>query len=257
MARAERRDGPLAVLARMWTLLRDHWAALLPAAIVIFVPLGLLDSLDSDLQEKLGDADDIASGLEVFAVALLNTASALLGQILFAGLISALATHGTGPGLSGLLALGRELPILRLVLADFAFVLVITAGLVALIVPGLVFLVWFALIGPVIEVEGAGIRRAFARSRELARRRFWLVAGFVLPITVLEESIGQLIASASVWSLGDDFAGHWAASSVNALVSSTLLALAVTVLYLELTAGEASPRTPPAGPLPRRREPRA
>lgn len=246
MTGADGRFGARTVLARMASLLRDHWAALLPAALVIFIPVGLLDTLDADLQDAVGETNDLASGLEVLAVTMLNAASALLGQILFAGLISALATHGTGPGIGGLVDLGRELPIGRLILADIAFVLVITAGLFALIVPGFVFLVWFALIGPVVEVEHIGIRRAFGRSRELVRRRFRLVAAFVLPITILEGSIGGLIARATSWSFGDDFLGHWVTSSANALLTSTLLALAATVLYLELTADEASPRTPPA-----------
>lgn len=238
----------------MARILRDHWGALLPAAVVIFVPVGLLETLDADLQDTLADSGDTLGAVELVTVTLLHTASALLGQILFAGLISAVATHGTGPGVRGLIDLGRELPVGRLILADLAFVLVIAAGLVALIVPGFVFLVLFSLIGPVIEVEGSGVRRSFGRSRELVRGRFWLVAAFVLPITLFEGSLGQLIESASVWSLGDNFLGEWAAGSLNNLASSTLLALAVTVLYLELSGAGASPRTPPAEPRPARRE---
>jgi hypothetical protein len=238
----------------MARVLRDHWAALLPAAIVIFVPVGLLETLDAELQDTLADSGGALSALELISVTLLHTASALLGQILFAGLISALATHGRDPGLRGLVGLGRELPIGRLILADLAFVLVVAGGLFALIVPGFVFLIWFALIGPVIEVEQARIRTAFRRSRELVRRRFWLVAGFVLPISLFEQLISELVQSASIWSLGDDFLGEWAAGSLNNLASSTLLALAVTVLYLELSAAGASPRTPPAESRPARRE---
>jgi hypothetical protein len=238
----------------MARVLREHWAALLPAALVIFVPVGLLETLDADLQDSLASSDDTLSALELLSVALLHTASALLGQILFAGLISALATHGKDPGLGGLAGLGRELPIGRLILADLAFVAAVTAGLIALVVPGFLFLVWFSLIGPVIEVERAGVRRAFGRSRELVRSRLWLVAGFVLPITLFEQLISELVQSASVWSLGDNFLGEWAAGSLNNLASSTLLALAVTVLYLELSAAGSSPRTPPAESRPARRE---
>jgi hypothetical protein len=254
MAAPHPRPSARGVLGEMARVLRDHWAALLPAAIVIFVPVGLLETLDADLQDKLGDTGDALSAVELISVTLLHTASALLGQILFAGLISALATHGRDPGLRGLAGLARELPIGRLILADLAFVLVVTGGLIALIVPGLVFLVWFALIGPVIEVERAGVRRAFGRSRELVRRRFWLVAGFVLPITLFEQAISELIQSASTWSLGDNFLSGWAAGSLNNLASSTLLALAVTVLYLELSAAGTSPRTPPEESRPARRE---
>lgn len=230
----------------MAAILRSHWATLLAAGLVIFVPVGLLETVDADLQATAGDATGALDALEVIAVALLHTAGALFGEIVFAGLISALATEGTTP--VGLRALVAELPIGRLILADFAFVGAVTAGFAALIVPGIVFLVWFSLVGPALEVEHLGVRGAFRRSRQLARTRPWLIAGFVLPISFAEGAVTNLIQDASLWSLGDTFWGHWIAGAAAALVASTLLALAVTVLYLELSAAERpSPRTPPRG----------
>ena len=66
------------MLGEMARVLRDHWAALLPAAIVIFVPVGLLETLDAELQDTLADSGGALSALELISVTLLHTASALL-----------------------------------------------------------------------------------------------------------------------------------------------------------------------------------
>jgi hypothetical protein len=244
---AERRPRPFVeVLAWMLAILREHWRLLLLAGLVIFVPVALLETVDASAQDSLAEADDFLSVAEAIGLAVVDVSAALLGQIVFAGFISALATTGEQPG-GGLRGVLRELPVGRLIVADFAFVLVIVAGLVALVVPGLIFLVWFSLIGPVLEVERIGVVAAFRRSRELVRGRFWLVAAFVLPITVAEGAIEHLIQSASLWSLGDTFAGNWASGTVTTLVTSALVALAVSVLYLELSGAGSSPRTRPRG----------
>lgn len=230
-----------AVLARMWAIFRSNWILLLLAGLVIFVPLGLLETLDGSVQEAVGEADEIGllEVLEVVGFGTLHAVGAVLGEVVFAGVVTAvMIVHHTGervtvrellPGL----ALGR------LALADLAFVAIVVAGLIALIVPGLVFLVWFALLGPVIEVEHLGIRDAFRRSRELVRERFWLVAAFVLPITILDETLANLAHAVSLSTFGETFTGEWAGGSLTALLTSLPLALAAAVLYFELNRGGA------------------
>lgn len=53
--------------------------------------------------------------------------------------------------------------------------LLITLGIVIFIVPGLLFLVWFALAGQVAVLEGRTFLSALRRSRELVRGRGWRV----------------------------------------------------------------------------------
>jgi hypothetical protein len=234
-------------------ILRRHWGALLAAGLAIFVPIGLLETIDADLQAKASDAEGALAGIEVAGIALLHTAGALLGGIIFAGLISALAEAERRNDAPGLLELSRELPFGRLVLADLSFVLAVTVGLLLFVVPGFLFMIWFSLAGPALEVEHLGVRGAFRRSRELVRSRFWLVTGFVIPLPLAEGALGEAIHEASIWSIGANFAAEWVSGTIATLVTSTLLGLAVTVLYLELTGAEASPRTPPAESRPPRR----
>jgi hypothetical protein len=238
----------------MLAVVRRHWLALLAGGAAIFIPVGLLETIDADLQSTAGDAESLLDVIEVVGVALLHIAGALLGQIVFAGLISALAIAERSEDAPSLGELARELPIWRLILADIAYVLTITAGLVLLVVPGILFLIWFALVGPALEVERIGVRAAFRRSRELVRGHFWLVAAFVIPITLAEGALDELIHDAWTWSLGEGFPGQWAAGAAATMVTSTVVAVAVSVLYLELSGAGASPRTRPAESRPPRRE---
>ncbi len=103
-----------------------------------------------------------------------------------------------------------------------------------LIVPGLIFLTWFALVGPAIEVEHHGVASAFRRSRELVRPHFWKVASLVVPTLLAEGHIAGAAESGSVSALGESFAGEWAGSVVGNLVAAPIFALAVVVLFYEL-----------------------
>jgi hypothetical protein len=248
------RPGFIDVLGRMFGLVLRHWPALLAGGAVIFIPVGLLETIDTDLQDAASDAGGLLDGIVVLAVALLHVAGALLGQIVFAGLISALAVAERSADAPGLGQLVRHLPVGKLILADLLYVLAVAFGLALLIVPGILCLIWFALVGPALEVERLGVINAFRRSRALTRGHFWLVTTFVLPITLAEGALDQLIHDAWTWSLGEGFTGQWAAGAAASMVTSTIVAIAVSVLYLELSGAAASPRTPPAESRPRRRE---
>jgi hypothetical protein len=112
------------------------------------------------------------------------------------------------------------------------------AGFLALIIPGFIFITWFALIAPAIEIEGLGARAAFRRSRALVRPHFWRVAAIVIPLTFLQaalESGGEQLGHSL---LGEGYPGNWLASVVSNLLGSPLYALTVLALYFEITARE-------------------
>lgn len=242
------------VLAGMWRVFAAHWPLLLLAGLLLFVPIGLLETVDLSVREAVDErgGDGLADSLEVLAVGALHAVGSVLGEVVFAGVVTAafMVEHGHRASLRGL---AGELSVGRLVLADLVFVLVVVAGLLALVVPGLVFLVWFALLGPVIEVERVGLLRAFRRSREVVRGRPWLVAAIVIPLSLLEETLASLAHLAAVEALGENFASEWAAGTLTELLTSLPLALAAVVLYFELSgARRSSPGTrPPASPRSR------
>jgi len=199
---------------------------------VIFIPLGGIELLADDLQEPLTHPEAgfalVAAGV---AAALGSAAAALLGEVVYAGIVAAMVTGERAPSVGALL---RHLPLLRLIAVDLVWVLVVAAGLIAVVVPGFVFMTWFALVAPAVEIEGHGVRASFRRSHELVRRRFWLVFWLIIPVLVGGELLAELGQSLSFWGLGEGWLADWTASVIANLIASPPYALVAVILFLGL-----------------------
>ncbi|HEX5955234.1 MAG TPA: hypothetical protein VFY37_04800, partial [Solirubrobacterales bacterium] len=78
------------MLAQIWGLLRVRWPILVAAGVVIFIPVGLLEALDTSLQEWVTEAElDAIALIEVVSAAFVLGAGALLGDVLYAGIVAA------------------------------------------------------------------------------------------------------------------------------------------------------------------------
>lgn len=214
---------------------------LLLAAAVIFVPVGLLEALDHELEEPLSDPESLglAELIEIVAAAFVFGAGSLLGDVLYAGIVAAAVIAERTKHEGSLRELLEDLPVLRLIAVDLLLGLVVVIGFLLLIVPGLILLTWFALVAPVVKVEHSRIGGAFRRSRELVRGHFWLVFAFVIPIVIVAEVVTGLAQSGAVELLGESFVGDWAGAALADLVTAPLYALAVVVLYFELRGDRA------------------
>jgi len=220
----------------MWAIGRARWPVLMLAAVVIFVPVGLLEAIDHELEEALTDPDGLELGdlIEIVAAAFVLGAGVLLGDVLYAGVVAAVVIAVRTQHEGSLRELLEGLPVLRLIAVDLLLGLVVVIGFLLLIVPGIVFITWFALVAPVVKVEHPPIRAAFRRSRELVRGHFWLVFAFVIPIVIVAEALSGLAQSGMVELLGEGFVGDWAGAALADLLTAPLYALAVVVLYFEL-----------------------
>ncbi len=220
----------------MGAIFRDHRRTLLLAAVVIFVPIGFLEALDDELQKPLEDPEvgDPVDLVAIGGAALVHAAGALLGEVIYTGVVAAVVTNVRHRRERPLAEALRRLPVWRLVAVDLLYAAVVVGGLLLLIVPGVVFLVWFALVAPAVEIEHLGVRAAFRRSREVVRGHFWLVFGLVIPILVVEDVLVSLASSGSIWAFGETFAGHWVSATLVNVIAAPLFALAVVVLFFEL-----------------------
>ncbi|HLM31903.1 MAG TPA: hypothetical protein VK326_09620 [Solirubrobacterales bacterium] len=242
-ARPRLRDIAVQVLA----ICRARWRSLLIAGFVVFIPLGLVDVLAERLHDDL-TGDDTATFIAASVAASVAAVAALVGEVLYAGVVAGLVVadrEGREHSFRGLVS---HLPRARLFAVDALAALVIAVGFLFLIVPGILFLGWFALVAPAVEVEDRRPIAAFRRSRELVRGHLWLVLGVVLPVLVIEDALSVVVQSASWLAVGETFAGDWAGAVVTNVASSLFYAVAVTVLFLELRASRGarpSPRTPP------------
>jgi hypothetical protein len=238
---------------------RTYWSwapSLLLLAVIVFLPLGLVDALSTALDV---DALDLNSGLEIAAlVAAISalTATSLLGEVFYSGAIAISLTHPAGERPPPLREIARRVDYGRLIAVDLLYVLIVVVGMLLFFVPGVAAFVYLGLAGPVIEIERRTVRGALARSWRLVRGRFWTVFAVFVPIELVGDSLGEAAGHLVHGLLGDTFLSTWLAESVANFFFSPLFAVAAVLLTLDLIAekdGEApqlNPRPAPGAPAP-------
>jgi hypothetical protein len=144
----------------------------------------------------------------------------------------------------------RSLPWGSLILADLLAALIIVAGLLALIIPGLIAITLLAVVGPVIEIEHRHAVAGLRRAAHLVRPQFWRVAAFgTLPlvlangiVAVLPDPSGTtgVVTTVVVRSAGEGI--------VEAAVGLLLVELCYRLIAAERDA--ARPAVQPVGGIP-------
>jgi len=227
---------PASLYARIWRTYLGWGRSLLPLAAVVFVPIGLLDAIP--LSVDLGSLDPggglLAAGVLLAALALVGTS--LVGEVFYSGAVAVSLTHPNDGEPPTLREVSRRLAYGRLIAVDLIYAVAVIAGLVALVVPGVLAYIWLGLTGPVVEIERRGVRAAFARSVRLVRGRFWLVFAVLAPIELASEGVGALADLLSQALLGHTFWADWLAESLSNLVATPFLAVACVLLTVELIA---------------------
>jgi uncharacterized protein UPF0259 len=120
----------------------------------------------------------------------------------------------------------------------------ITIGLILIIVPGLFLITIWAVIVPVIVLEGAGVFDAFGRSRQLVRGRGWHVFG-TLVLTWIILLVVNLVLGAIFVAL-PDMLSNGLSSVISGTLVAPFIALVVTLVYYRLS-GTSDPVPPGAG----------
>ncbi len=122
----------------------------------------------------------------------------------------------------------------------------IAAGLVFLIVPGLILLTWWALIPPAIVLENRGVFESFGRSRALVRGHGWNVFGVLIITYLLSAVISGVIRA--IFTPLPDYVGTYIGDVIGGSIVAPFSALAITLMYFRLSGNE-TPATPPAEPF--------
>jgi hypothetical protein len=229
-----RRTG--SVYADMARVYRDWWSGILLLAVVVFVPLGLIDAAAAQVDVNSLNVD---SGLKVFALlaaAGAVTTTGLLGEVFFAGAISISLTHPEHERPPPLSHIIRRVKYWRLIVLDVAYVVIVAVGLLILVVPGVVAFVLFGLSGPAVEIEERTVRGALARSYRLARTDFWLVFWVLVPIELIGDALGSAAEHLAHDLLGDSFFSTWISEAGSNIVLSPFFAIAAVLLLTRLIA---------------------
>lgn len=214
------------VLGEAWALYKRHWRHLIPIAFLVYLLLSVFTLLLALLLGWLG----IIAGVFVSLAGVFWLQGALV-----------IAVEDIRDGRADLSireTLSRVRPRMNtLGVAGILAAIAITIGLLLLVVPGLVLFTWWALIVPVIMLEGATIGGAFGRSRELVRGNGWSVFGLIVLTILVLIGIGILVGLATA-ALPDGLDQY-----VSDVVSNTLfapfIALALTLAYYRLRAAGA------------------
>jgi hypothetical protein len=225
-----------ATYGRIWHTYQASAPSILLLALVVFLPLGLLNALTMNVEL---DSLDLTSGIKlaalVFAMAVV-TATGLIGEVFFSGAIAISLTRPPGEDPPSLREIARRLNYGRLIAVDLIYVAFVAVGLLLGLIPGVLAFVWLGLAGPVVELEKRTARGALTRSMRLVRGNFWLVFWVLVPIQVLGDAIGHLLAGLIHDLFGHTFLAGWFAESVSDVALSPLFAVAAVLLTVELTA---------------------
>jgi hypothetical protein len=227
---------------------RTYWRQggyLLLLGIAVFVPLGLLDGVADRIQEirveNFSGFTDLGT-YALLAAIVVQAVTSLLGEIFYSGAVAIALARGEESEPPALLTIARHLSYGRLILVDLIVAAGTAIGLLALIVPGLVFLTWFSLAGPIIELEGTPVRAALKRSRQLVRGHFWAVFAVVLPVSIVSEVLSTTSLDWFHELIHNPVLSDWAGEAVTGILLSPLYAVAVVLMTLELRATAGEPR---------------
>ena len=244
------------VFERIFEIYRSQFTLLIPAALLVFVPVALISGLI-----YAGDAG-ILGGLLVAAIATIATYW-FQGMVVEAArdILDGRRDHTIGSLFSSVT------PVIGpLIVAGILAGIAVGIGLILLIVPGLILLTIFAVVAPVIVIERAGAIEAFGRSRELVRGHGWQVFGVIVVLFLL-QLIASLVIQALANSVSDSITGYAVADLIVRLLVAPLSAIAASVIYFELKShrgepvlargegGELTHVEPSGGPAPTPAEP--
>ncbi|HET8821103.1 MAG TPA: hypothetical protein VFM57_06110 [Thermoleophilaceae bacterium] len=211
------------VFERIFQIYRDQFTLLIPAALVVFVPVAIISGLI------------YAGDISIFG-ALIVAALATVATYWFQGMVVEAAEDildGRRDHTVGSLIRSVTPVIGPLIVAGLLAGLAIGIGLLLLIVPGLFLLTIWAVLAPVVVLEKKSAFEAFGRSRELVRGHGWQVFGVIVVLFLLQFIVTAVI-QAIANGVSDSFAAYALSDLIVRLLVAPLSALAAAVLYFEL-----------------------
>jgi hypothetical protein len=226
------------VLNETFSIYGQHALALLGAAIVVFVIVGVAAGL---LQNEGG-----------VILGLLAAIIRLVGQALYIGFVVKLVQDvrdGRRDQTVGDLFSSAAPAILPLIVFSILFAIGVTIGFILLIIPGLILITFWSVGAPAIVAEGAGPIEAFGRSWRLVRGDAWSVFLALLVVLVIVIAIGFVLGAIAT-PISDG--ATVVASIISSVITAPIFAIAVTVMYFDLGGGRApaAASTAPTEPPP-------
>jgi hypothetical protein len=239
------------VFERIFKIYGDQFTLLIPAALVLFIPVAVLNGIL------------LTSGGAL--VALATTAIGLIATYWYQGMVVEAVVDildGRRDHTVGSLFSSATPFIGKLIAAGLLATLIIIIGFILLIVPGLIALTFLAVVAPAVVIDRAGVTDALRRSRQLVGGNAWRVFGVIVVLFLLTAIVSSIVNAIGGSASDDSFAGFAIADLIVRVLLTPLSAIAATVMYVELrrakgeplaadTAAGAAPATAPEVPAAR------
>lgn len=224
------------VISETFSMYGAHAGALIGSAVVIFGIIGIFNGIFYD------------EGGILFNL-LINVLN-VVGSTIYAGMVVRVVQHARqGSTASVGETFESVLPVIvPLIVNGFLKGIAVAIGFILLIVPGIFLATMWAVTGPAIVVERAGIIDAFQRSWDLVRGEFWpvlgayviaylilIVAGIVAGIVGI--AIGSLIAIIII-------------TIIFSVLAAPVVALVSAIVFFDLGGGQTAAAPAAAAPPP-------
>jgi hypothetical protein len=212
---------------RLYVLL--FWRSLLIAAAIfalLVIPAAVLDAQPD-------------TTWTVFFASLLVTLFTSYGDLLVEGVLAEdVRDVHEGRPMPSMRELARRMRprLFTLAVATLVYSVCITVGIVLLVVPGLIVLIRWSVIVPVIVIEGRGMRESFRRSNRIVKGKSWTVFGVLAIVFVASGLLETLFDNLLFWlpELYASWLGHFLVSVLTApYVAHALAAIYYGLVDLE------------------------
>lgn len=225
------------VLKQTFETYRAQATLLIPAALLVFLPVAIITGL-------------ILSGDVGLLGLILATLLSALATVLFQGMVVEAARDmldgRRDETIGGLVK--AVVPVLVPLLVAGLIVSVATAiGLLLLIVGAILVATVFAVVAPVVVVERTGAIDALKRSIALVKPHFVQVLGVIVVVFIINFVI-SLLLRAIFSGIDDSVFGYSAATLVTQALTAPISALAAAVLYFRLKELHGEPVGSPTQP---------
>ncbi len=229
-------DFARASIRRAVELGRGRFWFMLKLALAIFVPLGLLGTLDA-LYVQGADAPE---NFERVVAAAIISSTTLIGTLVYAGAVASALVHA-GPDFEPTFRWVLRTTRWRTIIAiDIIFSIAVVIGLLLLIVPGILLYARWVLAAPIADIDRIGIRAAFRRSTAESKGHRLAIVSMLFALTtatgVLQSGISSLADD-----LGSTFAVEWIASLISQIAVDPPYALLAVAFVLEIRHRRGAP----------------
>ncbi len=212
-----------------------HWArTLLPLAIWVFVPLGLIHAIPVHYEVTHLDVGGALELLVLVAAVLALAATGLIGEVFYTGAVAIALTHPHDGEPPSLVEVARMVSYRRLIVVDLLYGVLVAVGLAAFIVPGVLIYVYLGLAAPVIEIEEHTVRDALTRSFRLVRGHFWLVLLVLAPLEIGGDALTNVAIGIGHSIFGPSLIAEWLADTATNILFTPFYAVAAVLLTLDL-----------------------